>query len=158
MKNNGHDSRAVANIFVRKAQDAGDDLTIMALLKFVYFAHGWTLGYTKQPLICHAVEAWKHGPVVPEVYEIFRPQGILVREIVQQYSVPGIGDLSATERKIINGVYVSYSPLDPFRLSHITHGEGTPWAKYNKRYYATIPNEEIAEYYQTIVRENRGNV
>ena len=79
-------------------------------------------------------------------------------KIVQQYSVPGIGDLSATERKIINGVYVSYSPLDPFRLSHITHGEGTPWAKYNKRYYATIPNEEIAEYYQTIVRENRGNV
>lgn len=156
--NNGHDSRAIANIFVRQAQEAHKRLTIMSLLKFVYFAHGWTLGHTGRPLIRHAVEAWKHGPVVPEVYEVFRPQGIIVSAPAEKYASPGIDDLSERERNIIKRVYDEYSPLDPFELSAITHGDKTPWAKYRDRYYATIPNGEIQEYYGALIRKSRANV
>ena len=67
----GYDSRAIANRFVRKAKEAKKTLDIMSLVKFVYIAHGWYLAYADRALICHRVEAWKHGPVIPKVYFAF---------------------------------------------------------------------------------------
>src|SRR5437870_2146380 len=39
-----HDSRTVANHFLRLAREKGDFLTPMQVLKLVYIAHGWMLG------------------------------------------------------------------------------------------------------------------
>ena len=76
MSQQGHDPRSVANYLVKKAASDvnGQPLTIVHLLKLVYFAHGWHLGRTGQPLINRPVEAWKYGPVIPEVYDAFRPE------------------------------------------------------------------------------------
>jgi len=151
MSKQGHDSRAIANIFVEKAQntpDAAHPLTVMSLLKYVYFAHGWTLGHTGDPLIKHKVQAWKYGPVVREVYEAFSPQGIHIKEEVDEYSKP---ELFQEEREIVDSVYEEYSKLSAFRLSAITHAEGTPWYRYRNTYYGEIPNRVIQEYYKRLV-------
>ena len=52
-----HDSRAVANYFLTKAKDAGKQLTPMQIIKLVYFAHGWSLGLLRSPLIDDQIEA-----------------------------------------------------------------------------------------------------
>ncbi|HEY1718789.1 MAG TPA: type II toxin-antitoxin system antitoxin SocA domain-containing protein, partial [Verrucomicrobiae bacterium] len=57
-------SIAVANRFIELAQKSDSKLTLMKLLKIVYFAHGWHLALRdKSPLIDDTVEAWKFGPV-----------------------------------------------------------------------------------------------
>ena len=148
----GRDSRAVANCFVKLAAAAKKPLTIMPLVKYVYLAHGWHLGYHGEPLIFHAVEAWRHGPVVPEVYSAFRPRGLVVSGPAIKPNPPfGAydADFSDTEREIIEQVFDAYSPLHPFVISELTHEPGTPWDQVkDKGFYAAIPNDIIRAYYR----------
>ena len=154
----GHDSRAIANIFVEKSQNVEypHQLTIMSLLKYVYFAHGWTLGYTGEPLICHEVQAWKYGPVVPEVYHAFRGKGFIVRqkaidpETKKPYEVNQMG-LTDRQLSIINGVFDKYSKLGAFELSYATHHPASPWSQYDGDFYSIIPDPVIEKYYKKAV-------
>ena len=153
----GHDSRAIANIFVEKACEAPGKMGIMSLVKYVYLAHGWTLGYTGRPLICHQVEAWKHGPVVPEVYHAFRGQRFVVTKKAHDYH-PEFGELppytaklSDEEQAIVDTVYSRYSQFGAFQLSALTHQTGTPWDQFKDQYYAPIPNSIIRDYYKGLI-------
>jgi len=153
-----HDSRAIANIFVEKFQQDNKQLTITQLVKLVYFAHGWTLGYTGEPLISDPVEAWRYGPVVPLVYKTFRPQGVIIYKKAapengdEPYAVDG--ELTGSERNIIDGVYRNYSNLPINKLSALTHIWGAPWHRYyNSKEIQVIENEAIREYYKARVEE-----
>ena len=149
-----HDSKAIANKFVKKSQKAGRVLTIMPLLKFVYFAHGWTLGYTGKPLIKDKVEAWTLGPVIPEVYHSFRSQGVTIkREAINKAGESYSCDLTEFEDNIISSVYDGYSVLPAFELSNITHRSDSPWTKYRRNLFDTIPNRAIREYYEKRAQE-----
>ena len=152
-KTTGHDSRAVANRFVELAESQGKPVTIMQLVKLVYLAHGWHLGFTDgKPLICHQVEAWKHGPVVRQVYNAFRPQGIVVFHPALQEKAPHdpyVAGFGSRGIGVIEDVYQAYSKLSAFTLSALTHEPGTPWDQVkNNGYYAAIPNDIITKYYK----------
>ena len=149
---NAHDSRAIANVFVQRAKDAGRLLTIMPLVKFVYFAHGWTLGHTGGALIEHDVEAWVYGPVVREVYEAFRSQGVIISDFaVDNRGKEYKADLHGFPKRIVDSVYKEYSVLPTWRLSNITHRSDSPWSKYRGKCYSKIPNDEIKDYYEKLV-------
>ena len=150
IKREGHDSRAVANRFVRLARERGEIITIMQLVKFVYLAHGWHWGYYDKPLICHNVEAWKHGPVVPAVYHAFRPQGVVVMDPV--HAGPSDVGFGADAKSLIDGVFDSYAKVPYYALSELTHEPGTPWYQVrNDGYYAEIPDTIIRDYYHNKV-------
>lgn len=153
---NGHDSRAIANIMVEKAHGASHRISIMQLVKYVYLAHGWTLGYTGEKLISDRVEAWKFGPVIPGVYRAFRPQGLIISEFAcDKKGKPYTTDLNADEKDIVGNVYNAYSVLEPWDLSNLTHGVGSPWYNYRDRYWCEIPREEIQTYYEGLVKQVR---
>jgi uncharacterized phage-associated protein len=61
-------ARAVANEFLRLAEEDGRALTPLQIIKLVYIAHGWMLALYQRPLITDCVEAWKYGPVIPQLY------------------------------------------------------------------------------------------
>ena len=154
----GHDSLAIANMFVRTARTTPGScgsFTLMALLKYVYIAHGFTLAYTKKPLICHSVEAWKYGPVVPEIYHAFAKQGMYVNqeEIISinpfKSDEPNLSDI---ERKIIKAVYDEYSMKTPVSVSYFTHLEDSPWHQFKQTAFAKIPDQCIYEYFSRSVR------
>ena len=145
----GHDSRAIANTFVEMAQKANRRLTIMPLVKYVYFAHGWTLGITGKPLICHKVLAWKHGPVIPQVYYEFRSYGMVVKEKAKNWlGIPYKAKLDDEQKEIVRQVYEAYSRFEPWELSGITHKENSPWHQFRyKEFNAVIADNVIREYY-----------
>ena len=152
-----HDSRAIANIFVDKARKAGEALGIMTLVKYVYLAQGWTLGYTGRPLIRHHVEAWKYGPVVPEVYGAFKWQQVFVTEKAHGYH-PEFGEfpaystkLNSEEQDIVDKVYSRYSRFDAFQLTDIINKPGTPWDQCKNNLYQKIPHKVITDYYKEMI-------
>ena len=141
---------AIANYFVKKAALEGKKLDILQLVKLAYLAHGWCMGFTGKPLFADgAVEAWKYGPVIPEVYRAFRPQGVVISgRAMDENGNPIEEELDEELKRVVDGVYNSYAPLSSFGLTHLTHKQGTPWDEYKNCHYAPIPNGKIRDYYK----------
>ncbi len=122
--------------------------TPMHVLKLSYICHGWMLGIHGIPLIQESVEAWRYGPVIPDVYhryKSFQGEPIDVFPIDHSESLSGLGN------NLISAVLKAYEDYTGWQLSSITHQPGTPWHKvYNGGYgeNAIIPNKVIKEYYE----------
>ncbi len=141
-----YDARQIANWFVQRAGIDGKRLSIMQLLKLVYISHGWYLEMSGAPLIRNKIEAWKHGPVIPDVYRAFRGQDINVAVPVPGF--PAINNSYA--ENILEQIYQSYGKLHAFQLSDLTHEPGSPWDTASKRFgfFAPITNDLILAHYR----------
>ena len=130
-----HDARVIGNFFLDLAQSRGRDLTILSLLKLIYFAHGWHLATRESPLISNRVEAWKHGPVIRTVYESFpgvQDRPISTRATLRDFTkgvsvVASTEAVSADQASLISWIYEKYGALSAYELSRLTHAPGTPW-------------------------------
>lgn len=132
-KKKGNDSRAVANYFVEKSRAEGRILGVSQVIKLVFLAHGWYLGFKSEPLINHRIQAWRYGPVIPEVYNAFRHQLGAVHYPALVGDAPYKAEFNDYEKKIMDHVYNAYSKISAVELSNLTHREGTPWSIALKR-------------------------
>lgn len=148
-----HDARDIANWFVRHArQHDSRSLTIMALLKLVYIAHGWHLEMYNEPLFQNRIEAWPYGPVVPDVYRAFRGQGVKVKkEVARGWSpIDWFGeDLSEEEEELLKRIYDIYGRRSGTVLSDLTHIPQGPWdiTVRGAGYYSKIEDDVIRRHY-----------
>ena len=141
-----HDARAVANELLNLAADDGNRLTVLQLIKLVYFCQAWMLALYERPLIKQPVEAWRYGPMVLEVYQSFkryRDNPVESRARVHDEK------FDDDETHIVGEVYKNYGYLSDIRLSQLAHSPGTPWERVwnaNGR-NAIIPHWMLKEYY-----------
>ena len=56
-------------------EDVGDGISNLKLQKLLYYCQGTYLAIKGTPLFEHPIEAWEHGPVVPEVYHQYKEHG-----------------------------------------------------------------------------------
>jgi uncharacterized phage-associated protein len=140
-----YDARQIANWFIERAASDGRSLSIMALLKLVYIAHGWNLEIRGKPLFANRIEAWRYGPVIPDVYNALRPQGIAPSKPSEGFDAP----TAAGDVEFLNQIYSIYGNMSPFRLSELTHVAGGPWETATKwgGNYAPIPDDLIMAHY-----------
>ena len=157
---------AVANEFLTIAKGANKELTPLKLQKLVYFAHGWYLAFSGEPLISETIQAWQYGPVIPTLYREFREYGnaAIGTPAVESgfqggrftVNVPKLDNCGqpAEEveraRQVIRKVWDTYGGFSSARLSNATHVPGGPWEKVYKEGSRSIPipNEEIRKYFQ----------
>lgn len=66
----------IAQAFVKMGAEKGRPFTQAKLQKLVYFAQGYHLAKYGEPLIEEEFEAWRFGPVVPAIYELYGLFGI----------------------------------------------------------------------------------
>lgn len=148
-------ARAVANEFIRLAEEDGRTLTPLQIIKLAYIAHGWMLGLYQRPLIRDRIEAWKYGPVIPSLYHELKEYGAgsVTRQLSENVSrdVP----LDAEEADIIRQVYDVYGRQNGVQLSALTHRRGTPWHTTWRPNSMGVPisNDLIAEHYRRIADE-----
>jgi len=155
-----YEPEAIANEFLRIARENGDALSPMKLLKLVYYAHGWHLGLTKEPLLNEAVEAWRYGPVVPSLWGKMRKyEGNPVSDLLPVEEKNGTVDDSFV-RSLIEEVWDSYGDFRAMKLSNMTHMRGTPWYEVKQSYdgelprRVDIPNAKIQEYFQSLLGQS----
>lgn len=90
------------------------------LQKLVYYSQAWSLVWSEAPLFSDRIEAWRGGPVVPELYKRHEHQFLVE-------TVGGAPDvLSDVQRKTIDSVLLYYGPHTSEWLSQLTHLE-KPW-------------------------------
>lgn len=63
----------VAKYILHFAYKRGDLITNLKLQKLLYYVQAWYLAKSKgKPLFSENIEAWQYGPVVKEVYDIYK--------------------------------------------------------------------------------------
>ena len=156
-KTNIHEPVAIANFFIEKSTTG---LTLMQILKLSYIAHGFKLGLGIGELSNEYAEAWKYGPVFPSIYHEFKyePPG-KINDLGTEIDkiTPVTSNFDKKELKIMELVHSAYGEVDGWRLSELTHQEGTPWynlyhKENNKEIRGlSISNEDIKTHFKETV-------
>lgn len=156
----------VANYFLQKASQEGRAVTPMQLIKLVYIAHGWHLGYLDAPLINEQVQAWKYGPVIKSLYDRVKPfgrgavQGPLAANPFQWLSDSPLDD---SARSLLDSVWNHYAGYSGVQLSAMTHLDNTPWSiAWNQQggrntYFAPIDDALIKHHYKARIAAAQRN-
>lgn len=165
-----HDALAVANYFLDKGADDGVPIDPLKLQKLVYFAHGWHLAVTGNPLFFQTVLAWPHGPVIRDLYHEFKNYRFHAIDGRATYydreageRVPSVAAFDPLTKQVLERVWSVYKGYSGTALSVMAHDEGTPWhqivghLKPEQRRDAPIPNRLIREHYVKLAKE-RGRV
>ncbi len=156
---------SVANFFINKSFYEGVEMTPMKVLKLVYISHGWYMAITDKELITEQTEAWKYGPVIPSVYNVYKSYGrgdissidFSVLEYKTDYELL-IKDPNMSI--FLNKIWDVYKGFSGIELSELTHQEGTPWyIVWNEkggavRSGAIIPNALIKEHYKKMLNSS----
>lgn len=153
-----YDARQIANWFVQRAARDSRELSIMSLLKLTYISHGWHLEMHGRPLFLNKIEAWQHGPVIPEIYHAFRGQGIMIKRPAR--IVGGKDAIAPQDEHLLEQVYDIYGHISPFKLSDMTHEAGGPWdlARKATGWYAPITDDLIRAHYVAKRKATAANV
>lgn len=154
----------ISRYFLEAAQrDHVLDMTPMKILKLVYIAHGWHLGFLDEPLIAENAQAWQYGPVVPSVYHEFKKYGRdqVPFSAVVEFATPRLVQF---QDRVLQHVWTGYRHFSGTKLSEMTHREGTPWWKTWHEFGASnhrgvpIDNLLIRDHYRSLLeRPRRGS-
>lgn len=127
-----YDARAVANEILKYARQSGKNLTVMQLIKLVYVANGWSLALLDRPLFEDQIQAWRYGPVIPNVYRAFNRFGSapITQPAINEFTnLEYSADFEPKARRLIHYVVDAYGDLHAFELSRRMHASGTPWTE-----------------------------
>lgn len=162
---------AIANYFIRKAQEKGAPLSPMKLQKLMYFAEGWNLAFRQEDLFNAEIEAWQYGPVIGSVYREFKPYGN--SDITQlattidfsngQFEVvsPDVAADDMYVHQLLDQIWGNYGRHTAIQLSAMTHESGTPW---HDVYIVegergmrglTISKQRIRQYFTSVLQRNQ---
>lgn len=153
-----HSSLQIANEIIRRGAQANPPryFTPMQILKLVYLCHGWMLGLYRRPLIRDNVEAWKYGPVIPNLYHQLKAyRDNPVTAPIPTWNGMNTEPLDAYESAIIEQTLSGYGQLNGLQLSQITHAPNTPWSMTFRpdQLGLVISDEIISNHYQNLYQE-----
>jgi uncharacterized phage-associated protein len=150
-----HNPNAAANWFIERGLRDEKPLTHIEVQKLLYFAHGWMLGIHERSLVQGDWEAWRYGPVLPEVYfNLNYNRGRPITErIPTQHE-----DFLEDELDIMEVVY-GYRSLGTFTLVGVSHSRGGPW---DRIWHSENPSNEISDelirnYFKDLLEKNEAS-
>jgi uncharacterized phage-associated protein len=152
------DPRAVANCLLDFAWNYDLEVTHLALQKTVYFLHARFLKEFEKPLVTGHFEAWKHGPVHPQLWSSFKNSG---RDTIRHHAygldiVTGAGkkldEIDSPRIKLfIGGGSIEFLSMEAHRLVGLSHARNSPWdiltrtENGDRQYGSRISNDIIKE-------------
>lgn len=128
MRNDLLSCDVVADFFLLQIDElAGDTISNLKLQKLCYYAQAWSLALDNEPLFSERIEAWAHGPAIPELYRRFKKYGSQAIDPSDRQTDP-IHDLHTEHLNLLSGVWHRYGRLSGNDLRTMTHHE-EPWLK-----------------------------
>jgi uncharacterized phage-associated protein len=143
-------AKQVAEYFLTSVdEEAGDSLSNLKLQKLVYYAQGYHLALSGSPAFPENIEAWQHGPVVPDLYRAYRRFGAGAIPKPEAFDPDGL-DLNT--RELLDEVYTVYGQFSASKLRNMTHAE-KPWADaYAIGPSTVISLESMKSFFETQLR------
>ncbi len=130
----------VANHILKR--DEGFDL--LQLIKLCYLSYGWYLTYHDEILFRENIEAWRYGPVIPELYYALKHKdSSLSSNCLEGLANDKDANFSDDMKELVNAVVNHYKKYKGVELSALTHKRGSPWHKTYKG--EKLPRRAIPE-------------
>ncbi|MBQ9931996.1 MAG: SocA family protein, partial [Firmicutes bacterium] len=130
--------RVIAYVFEKL-----EEVTPLVLQKLLYFIQGVYSALYGRPIFTEDCRAWIHGPVYPEVYELFRDFKYNPIDDARFALFEGTKDaLTEEETRVIDLVVNTFGMYGGKVLEKITHNED-PWLEARKGYGDSIPSSEL---------------
>ncbi|WP_292085354.1 MULTISPECIES: Panacea domain-containing protein [unclassified Brevundimonas] len=144
------DVMIVADDILRAGKQRGLKLTPLQLMKLTYIAHGYALGTGAGDLFDARIEAWKYGPVIPQLYHATKSWG---RDPIPHDHIFDGRALTGPAAAIVDRVLDKYGKLSGSALSTLTHKRDTPWSKVYRDgvFNIEIPDRDIEEHYRQLL-------
>ena len=129
------------------SDDSGDLISNLKIQKLVYYAQGFSLAIRNKPLFREPIQAWPHGPVVPDLYKKYKEfgNGPLPTENlnIDLHKYP------KDVKELLDEVYDIYGQFSAGKLRNMTHEE-SPWrTTYQAGKSNEISHEKLKEYFLT---------
>lgn len=136
-----------------------EEVTPLALQKMLYYIQGIYMVLFDVELFSEDCEAWAHGPVFKDVYEVFKNfKYNPIDDIRFSMFQNRFSELSDNVKKVIDLVVESFGMYSGKTLEQITHGEA-PWkdARSNclidERSNEVIPKKAIKKYFSEVSKK-----
>ena len=150
-----YDINDVAKYFLTKKSTTNKNLQ-----QLVYYAYAWVLTLLNIKLFNNRIEAWLHGPAIPDIYAIYKEYGWdnipLIDEFDESIFTDDILD-------VFEAVIDTYGDIDTDDLESVMRRE-LPWLKARKDYKIfdsgctnQLSDEDIKTYYKELYEENQRN-
>ena len=114
----------VAKYIVTKCMNDGVPISNTQLQKILYVVQLTFLRERDEPLFAEDFEAWRLGPVIPDVYYDFCGWGAM--KIRNKYE---FDEIAANKRATIDPVVATYRTFNAGTLVQITRCDGGAWRK-----------------------------
>lgn len=143
-----YNSLSIANYFISIGIQENQPITQMKLQKLIYFAHGFYLAVKEKPLIRDEIQAWKYGPVIPQIYHRFKHYGNkpLLAQVQVLPSLGGEKEKIHLDKEIIDflfHVWELFRKFDAIQISTLTHVGNSPWSQTVKSTGGLLRNSKI---------------
>lgn len=114
-------------LVLAQSERDGELISNLRLQKLLYYVQGWSLADRGRPAFRECIEAWKHGPVVPEVWRQYTPHDEDEPRAIRERDPEGVKrSLPESERRFIRSVWEAYKRHSATELRRMTHEE-SPW-------------------------------
>lgn len=109
-------AKAASYIYQRYKEEKETCIDEMKLHKLLYLSQRESIIITGEPMFSAPFEAWKFGPVVVEVRDLYRKDALnqtLTESDMEMY------------KPVFDYVFVNYASKDSWSLSNLTHSESS---------------------------------
>lgn len=110
-------------VYLASQGDEPSPITHLQLQKLLYYAQGTHLAMVGRELFASKIEAWTHGPVVPDLYPVFADFG---SNPIPPHCGRDDATMSEEDRATLDRTWQTYGRFSAWHLREKTHRE-PPW-------------------------------
>lgn len=149
----------VAAYFIYLANNEDkNELTPLKLQKLVYYSQAFVIAFCKRRLFNEPIQAWRHGPVCPELYRTYRMYGYHHITAVQTLGNADSIINNNIVKAIIDAIWETFGKFSGPQLEEMTHQED-PWRDAIRQGVNTLISDvSIQRYFDPIVKKNEENL
>jgi uncharacterized phage-associated protein len=134
-------------LLAQQDAESGDTISNLKLQKLVYYAQGYHLAIYDEPLFSEQIEAWTHGPVVPDLYHRFKSYGSSSLPVVTELD---LSIFNNSVQELLDEVYSVFNQFSAWTLRNMTHEE-KPW-KDHESDVSVIPTETLKDFFKSRIK------
>lgn len=138
-----YDAVDIARYIIHFCTINGNPISDIQLQKILYYIQINFYRILDKPAFTNRIEAWKYGPVIPDVYDIYKVYG---DSKICLFSFGIENTFSNKELDIINRVVTMCTEVSPWELVEKSHKIGAPWEVTYSSNMTEISDATMREY------------